>query len=192
MPPGIANVDVVPATDVAKFRTYRHSGCQGQEHPGGNKGCPARRDFRIVAGVRQPALKIAALLRVVRTGSEVGVDEGGCSPTRAEARCACRLSRIRSAAGTPATPAIAAKEGSRCGRLRRRTVEGMEMRTFGEKEGSFLAAGQCACWRRKAGQRDSRDHAFERRARQGPVHSDSSGTLSASRLRVSRAGRSGP
>ena len=29
----------------------------------------------------------------VRTGSEVGVDEGGCSPTRARARCACRSSR---------------------------------------------------------------------------------------------------
>jgi hypothetical protein len=66
MPPGIANVAVVPATDVAKFRTYRHSGCQGQEHPGGNKGCPARRGFRIVAGVRQPALKIAALLLLVQ------------------------------------------------------------------------------------------------------------------------------
>ena len=32
--------------------------------------------------------------RLVRTGSEVGVDEGGCSPTRARARCACRPSRI--------------------------------------------------------------------------------------------------
>jgi hypothetical protein len=40
MPPGIANVDVVPATDVTKFPTYRHSGCQGQEHPGGNKDVP--------------------------------------------------------------------------------------------------------------------------------------------------------
>jgi hypothetical protein len=48
---------------------------------------------------------------LVRTGSEVGVDEGGCSPTRARARCACRSSRIRPAASTPAAPAIAAKEG---------------------------------------------------------------------------------
>jgi hypothetical protein len=55
MPPGIANVDAVPAADVAKFRTYRHSGCQGQEHPGGNKGCPARHGFPILAGVRQLA-----------------------------------------------------------------------------------------------------------------------------------------
>ncbi len=47
----------------------------------------------------------------VRTGSEVGVDEGGCSPTRAKARCACRSSRITPAASTPATPAIAAKQG---------------------------------------------------------------------------------
>ena len=53
--------------------------------------------------------------QLVRTGSEVGVDEGGCSPTRARARCACRSSRIRRAASTPATPAIAAKEGSRRG-----------------------------------------------------------------------------
>ena len=52
---------------------------------------------------------------VVRTGSEVGVDEGGCSPTRARARCACRSSRIRPAASKPATPAIAAKQARRCG-----------------------------------------------------------------------------
>jgi hypothetical protein len=37
-----------------------------------------------------------------RTGSEVGVDEGGRSPMRARARCACRSSRIRPAASTPA------------------------------------------------------------------------------------------
>src|ERR1700733_2830308 len=81
------------------------------------------------------ALANAALSVIVQTGSEVGADEGGCSPTRARARCACRLSRIRSAVSTPATPAIAAKEGSRCGRSRRRTLEGVEMRTFGEYEG---------------------------------------------------------
>ncbi len=84
MPPGIANVDVVPATDVAKFRTYRHSGCQGQEHPGGNKGCPARHGFRIVAGVRQPALKIAALLRVVvavgKSPVRAGLKTSGYAP----------------------------------------------------------------------------------------------------------------
>ena len=51
------------------------------------------------------------LLRFVQTGSEVGVDEGGCSPTRARARGACRLSLTRPAASTPATPAIAAKQG---------------------------------------------------------------------------------
>ena len=39
----------------------------------------------------------------------------------------------QAAASTPATPAIAAKEGRRCGRSRRRAVEGVEMRTFGEK-----------------------------------------------------------
>ena len=47
---------------------------------------------------------------------------------------ACRSPRIRPAASTPATPATAAKEGSRSGRSRRRTVEGMEMRTFGDKQ----------------------------------------------------------
>ena len=78
--------------------------------------------------------RLGVVTRLVRTGSQVGVDEGGCSPTRARARCACRLSRIRPAASTPAAPAIAAKEGSRCGRSRRRTVEGMEMRTFGQQQ----------------------------------------------------------
>ena len=78
------------------------------------------------------------------------VDEGGRSPTRARARCACRSSRIRPAASTPATPAVATKEGSRCGRSRRRTVEGMEMRTFGECQGTGTTAarallfGRCA------------------------------------------------
>ena len=67
---------------------------------------------------------------LVRTGSEVGVDEGRCSPTRARARGACRLSRITPAGSTPATPAIAAKEGSRRGQSQHRTAEGVEMRTL--------------------------------------------------------------
>src|SRR5690349_25108767 len=50
------------------------------------------------------------LLRFVRTGSEGAVDEGGCSPARARARCACNSWRIRPATSTPATPAIAAKD----------------------------------------------------------------------------------
>ena len=48
--------------------------------------------------------RLGVVTRLVRTGSQVGVDEGGCSPTRARARCACRLSRIRPAASTPAAP----------------------------------------------------------------------------------------
>jgi hypothetical protein len=40
----------------------------------------------------------------VRTGREVGVDAGGCSSTRARARCAYRSSRISPAASTPANP----------------------------------------------------------------------------------------
>jgi hypothetical protein len=47
---------------------------------------------------------------LVQTGSEVGADEGGCSPMRARARCACGMSRIRPAVSPPATPAIAAKQ----------------------------------------------------------------------------------
>ena len=43
------------------------------------------------------------LLLIVRTGSEVGVDEHGCSPTRAQRRCTCRTSQTRPAATTPAT-----------------------------------------------------------------------------------------
>jgi hypothetical protein len=39
------------------------------------------------------------------------VDEGGCSATRATARCACTWPRIRPAASTSTTPATAAKQG---------------------------------------------------------------------------------
>jgi hypothetical protein len=60
--------------------------------------------------VRRRTSTSGSLLRVVQTGSEVGADEGGCSPTRARARCACGMSRIRPAVSTPATPAIAAKQ----------------------------------------------------------------------------------
>jgi hypothetical protein len=35
---------------------------------------------------------------------------------------------------------LTAKEGSRCGRSQRRTVEGEEMRTFGEKDGCAYEA----------------------------------------------------
>lgn len=44
------------------------------------------------------------------------------SPTRARVRCVCRSSRIRLAASTPASPAIAATEGSRRGRSRHRVA----------------------------------------------------------------------
>ena len=82
--------------------------------------CGRRRDAR-------------TLLRFARTSSDVGVDDGGCSATRATARCACTSPRIRPRARTSVTAATAAKEGSRCGRSQRRTVEGVEMRTFGEE-----------------------------------------------------------
>jgi hypothetical protein len=51
-----------------------------------------------------------------------------------------------------ATPANAAKEGSRLGRSQRRTVEGVEMRTFGDKEGAGVR-GQHTSRRIKAGPR---------------------------------------
>ena len=86
------------------------------------------------------------LPQVVRTGIEVGVDEGGCSPTRARARCACRSSWIWPAVSTPATPAIAAKEGSRCGRSQRRTVEGVEMRPFGEERVNRSRGSRPCSW----------------------------------------------
>jgi hypothetical protein len=53
-----------------------------------------------------------SVVEIVRTGSEFGVEEGGCSPTRAGAGRACKVWRIRPAASTPATLAIAAKEAS--------------------------------------------------------------------------------
>jgi len=45
-----------------------------------------------------------------RTGSGVGVDKDGCSPTQVRARCTCRSSWIRAAASTPASFAIAANQ----------------------------------------------------------------------------------
>ena len=66
----------------------------------------------LVLGQQEPGAARRSLLVLVRTGSEVGVDEGRCSPTRARARCACRLSRITPAGSTPATPAIAARRAA--------------------------------------------------------------------------------
>ena len=62
--------------------------------------------FRIVPRPQKPAFGVGAHSRLVQTGTEVGADEGGCSPMRARARCACRLSRISPGVSTPATPAI--------------------------------------------------------------------------------------
>ena len=90
---------------------------------------------------KRPARPVAGswLPLVVRTGSGVGVDEGGCSPTRATARARLQVVAVRPAASTPATPAIAAKEGSRRSRSQCRTVEGIEMRTSGDMQVSRLA-----------------------------------------------------
>ena len=69
------------------------------------------RRFPRIRKSRRVPIRDLALPAVVRTGSGVGVGEGGCSPTRAGGRCACRLSRIRPVASTGVTLAIAAKEG---------------------------------------------------------------------------------
>ena len=48
--------------------------------------------FRVVPRLQKPAFGVRAHSRLVRTGSEVGVEEGGCSPTRAgaDALAGCR------------------------------------------------------------------------------------------------------
>ena len=61
------------------------------------------------AGVRRLPLRRKAapqrqVLLLVRSGSEAGVDAGGCSATRAVARCACRSRRIGPPASTSTTP----------------------------------------------------------------------------------------
>ena len=70
MSPGTANIDAVPDNRRREFRTCRYSGCRGGEHPGANNADPGRCGFRIFAGVRQPALNLAALLRVVEAVSQ--------------------------------------------------------------------------------------------------------------------------
>ena len=72
-----------------------------------------------------------------------------------ESQVRLQVVAVRPAASTPATPAIATKEGSRCGRSRRRTIEGMEMRTFGESRYYARRPGS-ALLRRFRGYRGSR------------------------------------
>jgi hypothetical protein len=144
----------------AERRASRHGGCGPsaemapggatigvaqlglKQSPGGDDSSPIESSSAVSAADVAPSPgeaggrkgSTARSSNSVRIGSEVGVD-GGYSPTRARARCGCRSSRIRPAASTPAPLAIGAKEGSRCSRSRRRTVEGMEMRTCGDEEG---------------------------------------------------------
>jgi hypothetical protein len=63
-----------------------------------------------------------------------GVDAGGCSATRASARCACKSPRIGRRASTFATPAIAAKRDCRPIPPEDPTVDHPEMRACGEQE----------------------------------------------------------
>ena len=91
----------------------RHFGYSADDAPWRFSSFGARRMARSVSGHRASELSEASsslatvardALVLVRTGSEVGVDEGGCSPTRATAGRGCRSSRIRPAASTRRLP----------------------------------------------------------------------------------------
>ena len=69
----------------------------------------------------------------VRTDSEVAVDGGWLLRHASGGLVRLQVTADRPAASISVAPAIAAKEGSRRGRSQRRTVEGVQMRSFGEK-----------------------------------------------------------
>ena len=54
------------------------------------RGCPSVECVRPCLCSHRAQAADPELPRLVRSGSEAGVDEGGCSATRAVARCACR------------------------------------------------------------------------------------------------------
>ena len=86
------------------------------------------------------------LLRFVRSGSEAGVDAGGCSATRAVARCACRSRRIGPPASTSTTPANAPKQGRRPIRPERPTVDDAAEPGIGEQQvATWSQARPCIC-----------------------------------------------
>ena len=88
-------------------------------------------------------------------------------PTRATAKCACTSPRIRPRASRSAT--AAAKEGSRRSRSQCRTVEGIEMRTSGDKRDA-REGGVEPCFRCRAGLQGKRGRvaAFVRRHARSP------------------------
>ena len=88
------------------------------------------------ASVSPPGRRL--LLRFVRSGSETGVDAGGCSATRAVARCACRSRRIGPPAGASTTPATAPSRAVGRSGQSVRTVDDAAEPEIGENE---VAAG---------------------------------------------------
>jgi hypothetical protein len=68
-----------------------------------------------------------------RSGSEVGVDAGGCSAARATARCACRSRRIWPPPSRLAAPASAAKRGCHLILPERLTVDDAAVPEIGEE-----------------------------------------------------------
>jgi hypothetical protein len=61
-------------------------------------------------GIQQLIVEPAALLRLVRTSSELRVAAGGCFARRPTTNCACTSPGIEPAASTSATPAAAGKQ----------------------------------------------------------------------------------
>jgi hypothetical protein len=62
--------------------------------------------FRIVPRRQKPTFEVTALSRLVPSGSDTGVDAGGCYARRATAMRACKSPRIGLRASTSACPAI--------------------------------------------------------------------------------------
>jgi hypothetical protein len=85
-------------------------------------------------------------LVVVRTGSEVGIEEGGCSPRELEQ---VRLQVVADQAGSKHIGDFRNRgKGSRRGRSQRRTVQGLQMGTFGDKRDCFRSGvDTCLCSR---------------------------------------------
>ena len=95
---------------------------------------------------RRPAAAGRRRLVFVRSGSEAGVDAGGCSATRAVARCACRSRRIGPPASTSTTPATSPKQGRRPIRPERPTVDDAAEPEIGEQQvATWSQARPCIC-----------------------------------------------
>jgi hypothetical protein len=85
------------------------------------------------------------VIALVLTSSEVDVDEGGCSATRATARCVCTSPRIRLASKHIGDSATAAKQGPRAGRSPRRLAGDAVGCVRGEEQVPATSVG-CTCF----------------------------------------------